>query len=253
MKDNYVSGVLEFDMAGPCFQQFRREHKGFHGKGTFKPGPGKKDIDIPKEYKKHKTVSFYNKSRFFNWLPFVKTEEQIKEKHADESERLKVIDETDIKKIKLAALGDHANTTVLYSLHSDHRAFFTPQKVLGAKKIILTPFKHGVGLDQVNNSPVRQGGEDHKNPKHSASYTDARTGDVFRGSGLSSLSEGVYIVDEENTLVKLTGYTQAKQIIDKVLNKTWFQGSRHEVILEIVEAWFKLHNPEPANAPRPQA
>jgi hypothetical protein len=141
---------------------------------------------------------------------------------------------------KMAALGASANTTVVYSLHTDHKFFFTPQMVKGAKRIVLTPFKHSVGLDKVDNTEIRQGNERVAgNHAHSASYADAQSGDVYRGSGLSDLAEGVFIVDENDTLVRFTDYAQAKSVIDRVLAETSGQEDRHALILEVVRTWFE--------------
>ncbi len=58
---------------------------------------------------------------------------------------------------KMRALGEGAEPTVVCSLHTEHSSFFTPQAVKGAKRVILTPFKHGVGLDQIDQRPSVRG------------------------------------------------------------------------------------------------
>ena len=141
--------------------------------------------------------------------------------------------QADSRQDKMMALGSSAETTVIYSLHTDHPWWFTPQQVKNTKRIILTPFKHGVGLDQV---------DDTQEAKHRGAITEESTGEVYRSSGLSELAEGVYIVDENNTLIKLRDGTSANAIIDKVLKRTsWTQRNRHAAIKSVVAAWFEQH------------
>lgn len=143
---------------------------------------------------------------------------------------------------KMRALGASAETTVVYSLHTEHSYFFTPQMIKGAKRMILTPFNHNAGTEQVDQSAVRQGEEEFASQQsHSASYTDAATGDVYRGSGISELGEGVYIVDESNTMINLKTCKQAEAVINTVLAKTKGQKSRHKILLRAVKAWFDSH------------
>jgi hypothetical protein len=414
-----VAGVLEFDMAGSGFQQFRRDHKGFRGKGRVNLDESTvgtsnaEEISANEKDEKRKTVSFYNRWRFLNWIPGIKTSAQIEEHNrgvdqrnarrraardalnerygerqtvggqkrqhvrrkdheqdgktrtrismagplalggasnsgdysienlrkymlemaknyleprilqwdADESaagrppeiiptlpviikghsrgavasaegammirkwlldnypayaDRIKfeliqydpvpgtgsasgVNEEVDLTgaagyaegEDKMAALGASANTTVVYSLHTDHRLFFTPQLVKGAKRIVLTPFKHSVGLDKMDDAETRQGNAQvAEASKHSASYADARTGEVYRGSGLSDLAEGVFIVDENDTLIHLDNYEQAESVMNRVLARTSGQGDRHAQILRAVKAWFDANRPAADAAPQ---
>jgi hypothetical protein len=143
---------------------------------------------------------------------------------------------------KMRALGEGAETTVVYSLHTEHSSFFTPQAVKGAKRVILTPFKHGVGLDQIDQTAVRQRGETTATRQsHGASYTSAQSGEVYRGSGISELGEGVYIVDESNTLIQFHNIDEARAVIRSVLSRTSGQEDRHKVVMNVVEAWFAAH------------
>ena len=151
---------------------------------------------------------------------------------------------------KMLPLGKSAETTVVYSLQTEHSHCFTPQEVQGAKRVILTPFKHGAGLDQVDESNVKQGEETElTSQRHGASYTNAATGDVYRGSGINELGEGVYIVDEANNLIRFDNFKQASDVIDKILKNVKGQQSRHEIILRVVESWFRAHaKGQPQNA-----
>ncbi|MDO4531731.1 MAG: hypothetical protein Q4C06_07105 [Bacillota bacterium] len=133
----------------------------------------------------------------------------------------------------MVPLGDSAETTVIYSVHTDHRFFFDPMKVLGAKRVILTPFTHGVDLGQVDET---------QKEKHRRAFTDAASGEVYRSSGLNDLDAGVYIVDEHNTLVRMQNYAQAKDIMERMLEEASGQADRHSIILDVVEKWFAAHN-----------
>ncbi|MEG1541662.1 MAG: hypothetical protein RR372_06920, partial [Oscillospiraceae bacterium] len=390
--------VLEFDIAGSDFKQFRAEHKGFHGKGTvkFADDPTTYSIEKPLEEKKESKVRYANKHRIFNWLPGIRTEEKIladnqrirqeneiiraknarvreafKEqvgtvaevrlgdkteihKHVREKvsmggkkkritmagplrfggnsnsgeysienlrgymqkaaeeyltntfltwqdgqphevslvikghsrggvacvegammikqwiyenypeyekfvkfevtqydpvpgtgSRSKVnekfnhlSDETyTVGKDKMRPLGDSAETTVVYSMHSNHNLFFDPQEVLGAKRIILTPFRHDVGLDTNETAKTNIGGERQEELSRPA-YTEAETGEVYRSSGLTELQKGVYVVDERNTLVKLNSYEQVESIMASVLQNNTKQATRHQIMLRVARAWF---------------
>ena len=63
-------------------------------------------------------------------------------------------DEKQLAKYGMAPL-KNADTTFVYSLHSDHTLFFTPQKIKGADRVIITPYRHNVGMDQIDESQIR--------------------------------------------------------------------------------------------------
>lgn len=140
---------------------------------------------------------------------------------------------------KMRALGDSAETTVMYSMHTDHTLFFDPQAVAGAKRVILTPFKHGVGLGDIDDSKIKEKDGEREQQQHRPGYTDAKTGSVYRGSGINELPEGVYIVDEQNTLIRFETYEDAEKVVKAVLKGTWFQGTRHETVLSMAKIWFE--------------
>lgn len=140
---------------------------------------------------------------------------------------------------KMRALGDSAETTVMYSMHTDHTLFFDPQAVAGAKRVILTPFKHGVGLGDIDDTKVKEKDGEREQQQHRPGYTDAKTGNVYRGSGINELPEGVYIVDEQNTLIRFETYEDAEKVVNAVLKGTWFQGTRHETVLSMAKTWFE--------------
>lgn len=142
---------------------------------------------------------------------------------------------------KMAALGENAETTVVYSLHTQHTFWFTPQTVSGVKRIILTPFDHNVGLKQVD--ATQRDGEGQIVPRRGA-FMDAGGGEVYRGSGLNELGEGVYIADENNVLVRMPDAASAVGIITRLWRQVSGQGDRHDKLREVVEAWFAAHDEE---------
>ena len=152
-------------------------------------------------------------------------------------------DEKKLAKQGLAPL-KHAETTVIYSLHTDKKAFFRPQSVKGAKRVILTPYRHNVGLDQLDESQVRElktaDGKvlQREEKAHRVGYTDLKTGEMYRQSGINELDTGLYILDQGNNLVKVTSYEQAQTIIDKALEGMHLQSSRHSIIKDVAKAWF---------------
>ncbi len=140
----------------------------------------------------------------------------------------------------MSLLGKAAETTVVYSLHTDHRYFFSPQSVDGAKRIILTTTNHGVNLDSVDASQKAYG--DAK--AHREGYMDLSTGEMYRGSGLNELPEGIYIADENNCLVKVPSLEAGRNIISEVLKDTSGQKERHNRIDAVMENWFKAREKE---------
>lgn len=165
----------------------------------------------------------------------VKKELNLNEK---DSKKLK-----ELEKRKMAPLGDYAETTVFYSLLSNHPVCFAPQTVKGTKRLILTMHDHTQGLKDVDDTQEKM---------HRAGYTNAKTGEVYRGSGLSELPEGVYIMDETRTLIRLNSKEKALNMLKEVYKDTYkilgknaikskIQGSRKNRLKEVVEAWFSSH------------
>ncbi|MPN37815.1 hypothetical protein SDC9_185336 [bioreactor metagenome] len=105
--------------------------------------------------------------------------------------------------------------------------------------MILTPFKHGVGLGDIDDSKIKEKDGEREQQQHRPGYTDAKTGSVYRGSGINELPEGVYIVDEQNTLIRFETYEDAEKVVKAVLKGTWFQGTRHETIPSMAKIWFE--------------
>lgn len=145
----------------------------------------------------------------------------------------------------------NAETTLVYSMHTDKwYGGFRPQIVKGAKRVILSPYRHNVGLDNVDESQVRElkteDGKvlERKEKGHRIGYTDLQTGEVYRQSGLSELAEGLYILDQSNNLVKMTNYEDVEKIINLVTKDTHTQDKRHNIVKDVAKAWFHVHEDE---------
>lgn len=139
---------------------------------------------------------------------------------------------------RLRALGPSAETTVVYSMHTQFPAFFKPQLVENAKRIVLTPFKHELQLDHTDTARSSRPGD-----QHQVSLTSAQTGHTYRLGSLGELDEGVYVVDEDNTLIRLDNAAQWDAIQRRVLEHAHLQGERHDMLTRVVRAWFQAHPP----------
>ena len=120
------------------------------------------------------------------------------------------------------------NNTVIYAMSTtedlNHQMFFDPQKVLGAKRVIISPESHGLMLGQVDDSQAEGLAK--------IGFTLASNGEVYRGSGINDLPEGVYVCDEDHVLVKCDNVDQIKTIMSKVVGNSIGQKTRLETILE---------------------
>lgn len=146
----------------------------------------------------------------------------------------------EMKKRGMSSLGESANTTVIYSLHTEHDHYFSPQVVDGAKRVILTTGKHSVNLENVDDTQKTK----FLNKSHRQGYMDVSTGEMYRNSGLSELPEGIYIADEKNRLIRIPSAEAGQKILQEVLKDTSGQEGRHNRINEVMENWFKDHSPE---------
>lgn len=132
--------------------------------------------------------------------------------------------------IKFRPLGDSAQTTVMYSLHGNHTIGFTPQCVKGAKRVIFTPMEHRMGLQE---HEVVDG------EKRKISFTDLKTGHVYRSTAINELGEGVYITDKNNNLIQLSSMEEVNKVIDHITKDSKKQTERYNVIREAAKSWFE--------------
>ncbi len=137
------------------------------------------------------------------------------------------------------SLGPEANTTVVYSMHTNYPAAFTPQKVLNTKRIILTMADHSVNLGQIDKSQ--------EGSVTRVTYLAEKQGKVeaFRSSGLGELDEGIYMTDDQYNLIRIRSMDEYDAIAKQLLSGTILQGSRHEAVRDTVRAWFERHGEMP--------
>ena len=137
--------------------------------------------------------------------------------------------------VKMEPLGESAETTVIYSMHTEYKYWFTPQFIDGAKRVILTPFTHGVDLGAVDKTQEQA---------HRRAYTyvkeemkengeKEKRAEVYRSSGINELDEGVYIVDEQNTLIRIEDIATLENILNEFLKDIDTQKERTEIIKAI--------------------
>lgn len=140
------------------------------------------------------------------------------------------VDEEKSDRLEMEPLGKNAETTVMYSMHTEHSFFFTPQVIKGAKRVILTPFKHSLDLGTADKTQAEA---------HRRGFTHAKTGELYRSSGVNDLDRGVYLVNEQNEIVKMDNYAQVEQIVREYVRNAKFQGERHEILLDVARTWFE--------------
>ena len=142
-------------------------------------------------------------------------------------------DEKDIKKdSRYMSLGEEAETTVIYSMHTQYPMMFTPQYVKHPKRIILTAGSHTANLQKIDTT---------QDKITRATYLAEKSGKVeaFRASGLNELDEGVYFGDDQNNLIKIRNLEEFDAVAKTLLKDVIGQESRHEVVRKAVEAWFQ--------------
>ena len=137
------------------------------------------------------------------------------------------------KDSRYMSLGPEANTTVMYSIHTQHSGLFNPQLVKSPKRIILSMADHGVDLFKIDKTQ--------KGPATRATYLAEKNGKVeaFRSSGLGQLDQGVYIADDQGQLIRLRSLDEYDALVKQLLKGSHLQQSRHRIVRKAVEDWFK--------------
>ena len=142
-------------------------------------------------------------------------------------------DEPATKDPRYMPLGESANTTVIYSMHNLRDEKFVPQKVKGAKRVILTMGDHGVNLEKTDKSGEKETRQ---------TYFAEKDGKVeaFRSSGLGELEEGIFIADDSNNLIRLKSMEEYDILMKRLLKNTADQKDRHKAIRSVVKDWFNV-------------
>ncbi len=139
---------------------------------------------------------------------------------------------------KMVPLEDISGTTVIYSMvnqdDAKHKMLFSPQEVLHARRLILMPFTHDIGLDlrHIDTSQVNEGND----KAHAMAFYDEKSKKVYRSSGLNELDDGVYVVDENHVMVKVDSLAQLKNILMRTMPDTY--KTRRERILRAAASVF---------------
>ena len=130
----------------------------------------------------------------------------------------------------------NVNTTVICTMAQNHYDMLLPlQHIKGAKKIVLTTTDHLMDKWKVDETQVNVAGD---GKKHSLSYYDAETGEMYRGSGICQMPDGVYIADEDKNMVRVTSYSQLSKIFKTLYGKETPQRIRCNNIHKMVRDWF---------------
>ncbi len=130
----------------------------------------------------------------------------------------------------------NVNTTVICTMAQDHYDALLPlQHVKGAKKIVLTTTDHLMDIWKVDESQINVLGD---GKKHAQGYYDAETGEMYRGSGISQMPDGVYISDEKHNMVRITSYSQLSKVFKSLYGDESPQRKRCNNIHKMVRDWF---------------
>ena len=124
------------------------------------------------------------------------------------------------------------SSTVIYSLKSGARAILDPQKVMGADRVIISPFEHNY-VETTGRSAENGGRIVHRRP-----YIDPLTGCAYRASGLNALPKGFYFADTDNMLIRVNSYAEFQMLLEKLLNGYTRDGLRTAVIDEVAKDFF---------------
>lgn len=116
----------------------------------------------------------------------------------------------EMKAANMLPLDEKDHTTVMYSMGCNHKALFSPMKVMGADTVILTGHSHDEGLKDI---------EQQHELTHRKAYVNAENGEAYRASGLCEMPKGVYISDENNVMVPVKDVRVAESVIDRVYTR----------------------------------
>ena len=138
-------------------------------------------------------------------------------------------------KAKYRSLAGQQESTVFYSLHCGHNSAYNPQKVKGAKRIIISPEDH-IGVAFKGTEFQKWGGS----VKHRKAYVDPNTMAAYRGSGINELPDGLYFADENNTLVKVKDYAEYLSIRSSLIEgNESVEAERIAILDEVARDFFE--------------
>lgn len=130
----------------------------------------------------------------------------------------------------------NANVTVFCSMGQEHSDLAFPlQDVRGQKRLIIGMTGHDMDLGNIDFSQ-RVHSDD--GLAHKEGFYDAETGEIFRGSGVAEMPEGVYITDDKFNMIRITSYSQVSKLINSVYAGKSMQSRRVAVIQNMARNWF---------------
>ncbi|SEP84370.1 hypothetical protein SAMN02910369_00719 [Lachnospiraceae bacterium NE2001] len=128
------------------------------------------------------------------------------------------------------------NATVFCSMAQEHADIVFPlQHVRGAKRVIIGVTGHDVDLGRIDGSQRNQKSDEYT---HKVGFYDAETGEMFRGSGVSEMPDGVFIADDHMNMIRITSYSQVSKLLDAVYEGKSMQKRRVNAIHDMARNWF---------------
>ena len=142
-----------------------------------------------------------------------------------------------IDRARYRSLGEQQNSTVIYCLRTFKDHFFTPQRIVGAKRVILTVRDHNTIF-----SHEKTGKNDDKK-MHRSPFIDAVNKHAYRGSGVNEMEEGLFFADANNVLHKVNNMEEYRQMCSTLLTGEAMnhQEKRQDVLDRVALAWFDTH------------
>lgn len=134
----------------------------------------------------------------------------------------------------------NVNATVFCSVAQEHKDLFFPlQNVRGAKRVIIGATGHDMDLGNIDFSQQRYSDD---GITHKEGFYDAETGEMFRGSGVADMPDGVYIADDKFNMIRITSYSQVGKLIDAIYSGKKKQAGRVDTIHDMARNWFVDNN-----------
>ncbi len=145
---------------------------------------------------------------------------------------------TDVENAKYRSLGEQQNSTLVYCLRTFKNHFFTPQQILGAKRVILTVRDHN-SIFSHEKTTTKKRAADKK--AHRSPFINLEDKTAYRGSNINEMPEGLYFADEKNVLHKVNSIEEYRQMRDDLLRgeARRHQEKRQNILDSVAEAYFE--------------
>jgi len=131
---------------------------------------------------------------------------------------------------------ENVNATVFCSVVQEHSDLAFPlQNIRGAKRVVIGAAGHNMDLGNIDFSQLNQKNDGNT---HKEGFYDAETGELFRGSGIADMPDGVYIADNNFNVIRITSYSQVSKLINAIYDGKTLQKNRVNTIHDMVRNWF---------------